>query len=178
MHRLFAALPVPDSIAERLLPLRTDIHGAKWRKREHFHITLCFYDKVTIEVAEEIANALEAVASPALDLEVSGVGWFGRKEPRAIYARIKEHEALNELAAKCRNIARKLGIDLGQDPFKPHITLAYCNETPLEEVMAWSEAYQVFQSERFMIDRFHLYESFTGHRRQSQYVPQADYQLF
>jgi 2'-5' RNA ligase len=121
MHRLFAALPVPDSIAERLLPLRTDIYGARWRRREHFHITLQFFGKVNAEVAHEIAEALTLISSPQMSLELNGVGWFGRKEPRALYARVKEDEALTALAADCRKIARKFKLDLSQDPFLPHI---------------------------------------------------------
>ena len=177
MPRLFAALPVPDLIADRLDPLSVDMFGARWRKREHYHITLCFFGEVDGEVAEALADALEDVRAPALELELSGVGWFGRREPRALYARIRENAALSELAQACRKIARRHGIHLGQDPFKPHITLAYCNQTPLDAARAWSEDFQILRSEPFLVDRFHLYESFTGHGRQSQYVAQADYPL-
>lgn len=177
MHRLFAALPVPDQIAERLDPLAVDIHGARWRRREHYHITLCFYGSVDGETANAIADALESLSSPALDLQVEGVGWFGRREPRALYARVSENEALSALAGDCRKIARKFDLKLGQDPFLPHITLAYCNQTPLEAARAWSEDFQILKTDRFLVDEFHLYESFTGHKRQSQYVAQADYRL-
>jgi 2'-5' RNA ligase len=177
MHRLFAALPVPDDIAERLLPLKADLFGARWRRRDHYHITLQFYGKVHEEVANEIADALARLQAPQMTLELSGVGWFGSKQPRALYARIRPDDALSELARECRKIARRLGVKLSQDPFLPHITLAYCNETPLEEAMQWSEDFQLLRGEPFMVDSFHLYESFTGHRKQSQYVPQADYPL-
>ncbi|MEM9055048.1 MAG: RNA 2',3'-cyclic phosphodiesterase [Pseudomonadota bacterium] len=177
MHRLFAALPIPDEIADRLEPLQVDLHGARWRKREHYHITLCFYGGVDGEIAHEIANALEDVRAPALTLELSGVGWFGRREPRALYARVKESAELSDLASTCRKIARRFGLKLGQDPFQPHVTLAYCNQTPLELARTWSEDFQILKSDPFLIDTFHLYESFTGHRRQSQYVPQTDYRL-
>lgn len=177
MHRLFAALPVPDQIAERLAPLAVEIHGARWRRREHYHITLCFYGRVDGETADAIADALDEVRAPTLDLRVEGVGWFGRREPRALYARVAEDEGLSDLAARCRKIARKFDLKLGQDPFLPHITLAYCNQTPLEAAMAWSEDFQILNTDRFLADTFHLYESFTGHKRQSQYVAQADYRL-
>jgi len=177
MHRLFAALPVPDQIADRLTPLAVEIHGARWRRREHYHITLCFYGSVDGETADAIADALDEIRAPALDLRVDGVGWFGRREPRALYARVAEDEGLSDLAARCRKIARKFDLKLGQDPFLPHVTLAYCNQTPLEAAMAWSEDFQILNTDRFLADTFHLYESFTGHKRQSQYVAQADYRL-
>ncbi|MEM8617164.1 MAG: RNA 2',3'-cyclic phosphodiesterase [Pseudomonadota bacterium] len=177
IHRLFAALPVPDTIAERLQALRTEMTGARWHWREHYHITLHFYGDVSAEIAEELANDLDDVRGPALDLSLSGVGWFGRREPRAVYARIAENEGLSRLAATCRKLARRYNLHLSKNPFRPHITLAYCKLTPLPEVMAWSEAYQTLRSEPFLIDQFSLYESFTRHRQRSTYVAQADYAL-
>ena len=177
MHRIFAALPVPSHISERLLPLRNDLPGASWRLAQHHHVTLQYYGDVQIEMAEEVAAALEQIQAPALELRLDGVGWFGRKEPRAIYARIGGLEALDQLANNCRKIAHRFGLKIDSKPFKPHITLAYCKDTPLEMVRAWSEDFQTLRSEPFLIDSFHLYESFTGHARQNRYEPQADYQL-
>ncbi|MEM9054010.1 MAG: RNA 2',3'-cyclic phosphodiesterase [Pseudomonadota bacterium] len=177
MHRLFAAFPIPDLIAERLLTLNNDLPGARWRQRDHLHVTLHFYGEVDFEQAEEIANRLEALHSPPLQLEVSGVGWFGRKAPHNLHAVIAENPGLTALARDCRKIARTLGLKLEDRPFKPHITLAYCKDTPLDLVRDWSEAYQTLRTEPFLADQFHLYESFTGKHRQSQYVAQADYPL-
>lgn len=177
MHRLFAALPVPDQIADRLESLAVDMHGARWRRREHYHITLCFYGSVDGETANAIADALDTISAPALELQVEGVGWFGRREPRALYARVSDGDALSALASDCRKIARKFDVKLGQDPFVPHITLAYCNQTPLDAARAWSEDFQILKTDSFFADEFHLYESFTGHKRQSRYVAQADYRL-
>ncbi|MDJ0920059.1 MAG: RNA 2',3'-cyclic phosphodiesterase [Henriciella sp.] len=177
MHRLFAALPISDDLAERLVPLRTDLPGTRWRWREHFHITLHFYGRVDRDTAEEIANALERISAPALELQIAGVGWFGRREPRALYARVAASDTLSELARACRRIARELNLKLSADPFVPHITLAYCNQTPLEAVRSWSETFQTLQSEPILFDRFHLYESFTSANKPSRYVAQADYPL-
>jgi len=177
MHRLFAALPVPDALATRLVPLSSEIHGARWRKRDHYHVTLCFYGAVSSEIAHELAGALDYVRNPSIELAVSGVGWFGRREPRALYARIAPNDALMDLADRCRKLAQQFRLKLGQDPFLPHITLAYCNQTPLEAVRAWSEDFQIVKSEAVLVDQFHLYESFTGQGRQSRYVAQADYAL-
>ena len=177
MHRLFAALPVPDALAERLEPLEVELHGVRWRKREHYHVTLCFYGSVDGEVAHELADGLERVQAPAIPIELSGVGWFGRREPRALYARVRETEALSALAEDCRKLARELRLKLGQDPFVPHITVAYCNQAFLPDVRTWSEDFQILRSDPALVDQFHLYESFTGHRRQSLYVAQEDYGL-
>ena len=177
MHRLFAALPVPDDLAARLEPLAVELQGARWRRRDHYHVTLCFYGQVDGEIANELADALENVQAPAIPIELDGVGWFGRREPRALYARVRDTEALTDLAEQCRKLARRFNVKLGQDPFLPHITVAYCNQSPIDAVRAWSEDFQILKSDPYLVDTFHLYESFTGHRRQSQYVAQADYAL-
>lgn len=177
MHRIFAALPVPADITERLIPLRAEIAGARWRQREHFHITLQFYGEVKPDIAEDIADALERISAPVLSLQLAGVGWFGRKEPHSLYARIADDEALRGLAHDCHRIARKLGVRTDARPFKPHITLAYCHLSPLPDVMAWSEDKQALSSDPFFVDRFHLFESFTSRSRQSRYEAQATYPL-
>lgn len=177
MHRLFAALPVPEEISDRLMALQEDLHGACWRRTDHHHITLQFFGEVDTEVAEEIAAALEALQAPVLSLSLEGVGWFGRKAPHSLYARIAENEALRNLSGECRKLARRLGLKIDTRPFKPHITLAYCRDTPLEHVRTWSETFQQLSSEPFLIDVYHLYESFTGSGRQSRYQAQADYRL-
>lgn len=178
MHRLFAALPVSELLAERLKPLREDILGARWRREDQFHVTLQFFGDVHHHVAEEIADQMESVSSPGFAIEVQGVGWFGRRQPRALYARIADTPQLNDLAGQCRAIARRLKLSVGQDPFVPHITLAYCHDTPVELARRWSEDYQILKSEPIWVDAFHLYESFTGSgNRKSRYQIQASYPL-
>ncbi len=177
VHRIFAALAVPEHEADRLLALREDVPGARWRRRDHFHITLHFYGEVQRDLAEEIAASLEHVTAMPLNLEINGVGWFGRKAPHALYARIADTPELTQLAAACRKIARRLKLKIDEKPFRPHITLAYCHETPLADARDWSERYQNLRSEPFNLSQFALYESFTSPGQQSRYTPQADYLL-
>lgn len=177
MHRLFSALPIPDTLSQRLLALQEDLVGTRWRRADHHHITLQFFGEVQTDIAEEIAASLEGLKGPALSLQVDGVGWFGRKAPHSLHARIADTEGLASLAKECRKVARRLGIQLEARPFKPHITVAYCRDTPLEQVRTWSETYQPLTSEPFLVDTFHLFESFTGSKRQSRYQKQADYKL-
>lgn len=177
MHRLFAALPVPDDVAEQLLQTITPITGARWRTAEHYHVTLAFFGAVSRAHAEDIADALERVSVAIDPLEVNGVGWFGRRAPRALYARVQEQDGLARLSAACRQVGAKFGLRPDDHPFAPHITLAYCRDATLEDVRTWSEDMQLLRTEPFLADRFHLYESFMAPGRQSQYQIQADYLL-
>ena len=177
MLRLFAALPVPDAVCDRLLALQTGLDGARWRDQEHFHITLAFFGEMNEPFAEELDDKIGEIACPQFDLEIEGVGWFGRKEPHSVFATVKRTPALDQLASSCRKIGAQLGLRKNERPFKPHITLAYLNNTPLDAAMAWSERWQVLRAGPWTADRFHLYESVPRAGKKSVYDPVADYPL-
>ena len=46
MPRLFAALPVPEEIADELSALQSGVPDARWVPAENFHVTLCFAGEV------------------------------------------------------------------------------------------------------------------------------------
>ncbi|MEQ9317264.1 MAG: RNA 2',3'-cyclic phosphodiesterase [Henriciella sp.] len=177
MIRLFAALPVPRDIIDRLEPLQTGLDGARWRFREHFHITLGFFGDVHELDAVELDAAIGDLPALQFDVEVEGVGWFGRKEPGLVYATVKRSEALEALAGAIGKTAKRLGIEPDAKPFRPHITLAYLNNALLEDVMAWSERWQVFRAGPWTADRFHLYESIGRDGKKSVYDAVAEYPL-
>lgn len=177
MHRLFTALAIPDELAAQLKLLQTNLPGAKWRFREHLHVTLSFHGQVSPEEADALADALDEARHPAMTLTLNGVGWFGRREPRAVYARIEATPDLEALARDCRKAARRIGLRPDDHPFLPHVTLAYCKDVPLEAVRAWSEAFQIARSEPYLVDQFHLFESFTSPGKMSRYQAQVDYGL-
>ncbi|WP_018148664.1 RNA 2',3'-cyclic phosphodiesterase [Henriciella marina] len=177
MIRLFAGLPVPDDIADRLEPLMTGLEGARWRDRSHFHVTLGFFGDMIEPVAAELDIAIGEIEAPQFDLSIEGVGWFGRKEPSSVFATVKRTPELDVLARECRRTADRLGIEPDAKPFKPHITLAYLNNSPLQAAMAWSERWQVLRAGPWTADRFHLFESISRPGKKSVYEPVADYPL-
>ena len=177
MITLFAALPIPDDIADRLEPLQTGLDGARWRERDHFHVTLTYFGAMEEPVAEMLDEEIGALSCPQFELEIEGVGWFGRKEPHSAFATVKRSPALDALARDCRKISARMGLDKDDRPFKPHITLAYLNNTPLEAAMAWSERWQVLRAGPWTADRFHLFESIPREGKKSVYEAVADYPL-
>lgn len=177
MIRLFAGLPVPEDIIDRLEPLQTGLDGARWRERGHFHVTLGFFGEVSEIVAEELDAEIGKIAAPQFDMEIEGVGWFGRKEPSLVFATVKRSAPLDALARDCRKAAERIGVKPDPKPFKPHVTLAYLNGTMLEDAMAWSERWQVLRAGPWTADRFHLYESIAREGKKSVYEPVADYPL-
>ncbi len=176
LHRLFAALPVPPEIAAPLTGLQKDLRGASWRPIENFHITLRFFGELDTVTARELDADLARVNARQMQLEINGMGWFGRREPHAVWARIAPHSDLEGLAGACERAARRLGLAPDRARFTPHITLAYCHNTPLEAARRWCDTHGDYHSGPFWIDRFHLYESRLG-RGPSRYTEAADYPL-
>ena len=56
--RLFLAVPIPESIADRLLTLEADVPGASWRSAEQYHLTLRFIGDVNEAIARDIDTEL------------------------------------------------------------------------------------------------------------------------
>lgn len=177
MLRLFAALPVPEEISRPLVKFQKDLPGASWRPEENFHITLCFYGDLSEPEARDLDDLLGEIDRPVFDLAIEGAGWFGRREPTAVWARVRESDELRALASQCERAARRLGIQLEKRPYTPHITLAYCHGTPLDEARAWSERHQTYRSPVWQAGHFHLYSSHERRSGPSQYIPEADYPL-
>lgn len=178
MFRLFAALPVPAEISASLRKLQKDLPGARWRPEENFHVTLCFYGTLSDDQARDLDGLLGEIETDAFDLKIEGMGWFGRREPSAVWARVGESDELRSLARQCERAARRLGFPLEKHPFTPHITLAYLQDAPLDKVQEWTAARQTYRSAPFRARLFHLYASIP--RRgggPSRYNPMADYPL-
>ena len=176
MYRLFAALPVPPDITARLEPLQTGLIGASWRPPINFHITLRFFGDVSPSLARDLDLELAEIAADEIEIELTGIGWFGTRQPSAVWAGVAECGALRELSACCERSARRLGLPPDKRPFTPHITLAYLHGTSPEDVHGWAEARQSFTAGPFMARSFHLYSSTLG-KGPSRYTQEADYVL-
>tara|TARA_R100001129_G_C5269709_1_gene233720 strand:- start:269 stop:802 length:534 start_codon:yes stop_codon:yes gene_type:complete len=176
MYRLFAAIAVPDQLHPGLMETQTGLSGASWRPEENFHITLRFFGDVSHTDARDLDELLAAISCSPFELSLEGMGWFGRREPSAVWARVRESDPLRALSAKCDQAARRLGLPLDRRPFTPHVTLAYLHGTPLDETRVWVERHHAYRSGSFWVEGFHLYSSHMGNGP-SRYVAEADYIL-
>jgi 2'-5' RNA ligase len=177
--RLFAALAIPDEIADRLLPLMKGVPGAKWRPRENLHLTLRFFDELTEPVAEDLDAALEEATRghAAFDVRLKGAGSFGGVDPHALWIGAAESEALRQLAAACERAARRVRLKPADHKFKPHVTVAYLSGAPLDRVQAFEARLGLFEAPPFRIGGFGLYSSVTRKSAPSLYRLEAEYPL-
>lgn len=159
MPRLFSAIEIPRSIAQRLTMLRSGLSGARWIDPENYHLTLRFIGDVDGATARDFTNALGAIDVPPFELRLSGLGSFGGNKPRAIFADLAPSEALETLQRAHERAAREAGLPPESRNFKPHVTLARLRGARADAVAAYLERQGGVEAEPFAVNRFVLYSS-------------------
>lgn len=175
--RLFAAIPVPDSLHSDLTRLQRGLPGARWRPPENFHLTLRFFGAVGEHEAEDLDAELRAILQPAFTLALRGADWFGKSEPHAVWLGVQPSDELRQLHERCERAARRAGLEPEKRKFKPHVTLAYLNDTPVDRLAAWCRDRARFATEPFRVTHFTLYQSWAHKGGPNIYEPIADYAL-
>jgi len=159
MPRLFSAIEIPKSVAERLTLLRAGLTGARWIDPENYHLTLRFVGDVDGITARDLTAALGEIAALPFELAVNGLGSFGGGKPRAIFAGIAPSEGLGALQRANERAARKAGLPPEGRNFKPHVTLARLKGARAHAVAAYLERQGGMGPEPFAVSRFVLYSS-------------------
>jgi len=162
MIRLFVALEMPEIVRERLLTLAGGVPGARWATDGQLHLTLRFIGEVDENVAHDIDDALLGIRAPSFTLELAGVGEFGGKNPRALWAGVRSNDALIHLQKKIETALQRIGLEPEARKFSPHVTLARLKGSPREKVMAFLSHYGLFASGPFLIKEFVLFSSHQG----------------
>ena len=157
--RLFAALSIPDQVAQELMLLQGGVPGARWQSREQLHMTLRFIGEVDGRDARAVDDALAGIEAPAFSVQLHGVGQFGNKQPHTLWAAARKHELLEHLARKVDAAIRRVGQPQDAHKFTPHVTLARLKHPELEKVREWLTAHALFTSAEFTVNAFCLYSS-------------------
>jgi 2'-5' RNA ligase len=161
--RLFAALAVPEPIAEVLQGRQQGIPGARWRPPESLHVTLRFFGDVREDVADDLDAELSTVSGAPLELALEGVGAFGEGEDISVlWAGVADNPALRQLASRCEAAARRAGLKPDTRAYRPHVTLAYLKRPDPARVAAWIQGHNLLKSPPFRLDRFALFSSWQG----------------
>src|SRR5687767_12084204 len=156
MIRLFVAVELPETVRDRLLTLQGGVPGARWVNEDQMHLTLRFIGEVDDNVANDVDDALSGIRAPAFELELSGVGEFGGKNPRALWAGVRPNPALLHLQKKVETALQRIGLEAETRKFSPHVTLARLRGAPREKVVQFLSEYGLFASVPFRVDRFVL----------------------
>ena len=162
MIRLFVALEIPETVRQRLGTLQGGVPGARWAESAQMHLTLRFIGEVDENVAHDIDDALSMLRPPAFMLEITGVGEFGGKMPRALWAGVRGDGALEHLQRKIETQLQRLGLPAEERKFSPHVTLARLKSAPQAKVIEFLTHHALFASGPFKVDSFALVSSILG----------------
>jgi 2'-5' RNA ligase len=157
--RLFVALAIPDEVAASLWLLQGGVPGARWQKREQLHLTLRFIGEVEGHEAVALDDALAMIEASPFDLRLNGVGSFGGKIPRDLWAGAESNEALLHLQKKIETVCQRLWLAPDGRKFTPHVTLARLKSSPNAAVGDWLVQHGLYASPAFPVDSFCLYSS-------------------
>lgn len=159
MPRLFTGLEIPRSLAERLMLLRGQVPGARWIALEDYHLTLRFLGDVSEAVAEEFAARIEPLEFPPFELELQGVGYFGRSWPTALWVGVTPSPALALLHRAHERAAVACGLEPDGRPFAPHVTIARLKRTKAAQIAPFLNDFAAFRAVPFAVRRALLYSS-------------------
>jgi len=174
--RLFVALALPDHVAAGLLLLQGGVPGARWSQREQLHLTLRFIGEVDGRDAAAIDDALAAIRAPRFMLELKGMGEFGGKNPRALWAGVRDDAPVQHLQRKVESALQRIGLPAEERKFAPHVTLARLRAAPRDRVISFLVTHALYASPPFNVNSFILYSSQTTPNG-SIYRPERAYAL-
>lgn len=157
MPRLFTAIRLPSDVAFALSLLRGDLPGARWIEPEDYHVTLRFIGDVDNETADEVVSTLDRVDRFGFSLELSGLGTFGTRKPRALWAAVVPNQPLRELQAEHERRMQRLGLPPEGRKFTPHVTIARLNGgVSPADLDLWVSRRLSFRAGPFPVERFAL----------------------
>jgi len=140
--RLFVAVHLPQEIRdglaavqERLRRLQADV---SWVKPANLHITLKFLGETEPKRLGRIGPVLAEVARgmAPFSLTVAGVGTFGGRIPRVVWAGVREGAApLEALAGAVENGLARAGFPKERRQFTAHFTLGRVRSPRNAEVL-------------------------------------------
>ncbi len=167
MKRIFSAIKITPSaeLTDMISDLRKLLHAdrIRWVDISGMHITLAFIgeveDDVALQSAMLINDACDGYGSLELDIEGTGV-FRSLRDPRVIWAGVRETEKLTDLAAKVRSALTINNIYKGDQAFRPHITLGRIKTVNDQAMLQKAlEKYSGRHLQKALIKEVILYES-------------------
>ncbi len=161
--RLFAAIPLPFDIRERLSSLCASVQGARWLPMEQMHLTLRFIGEVNGTTGQDIINALRDVSFSTFNLHLRGVGCFRKgRAPKVIWAGVDDRIPLERLHGKIEAVLQRVGVTPEKRKFWPHVTLARLKGAHMTKVADFLGNHALFETQPFSVGGFNLFSSQLG----------------
>jgi len=177
MPRLFTGIELPEEIREDIGDLEQPIPGVRWIDMDDLHLTLRFVGDIDKRTANEFAEYLAGIDVPAFPMRLNGLGTFGGRDPRILWAGVEAGEELHRLARANDRAAHNAGIEAAARAFKPHITIARLKKSQPERLARYLQKRGGFRSEPFYVTNFTLFSA-KPHTGGGPYVVEETFPLF
>jgi RNA 2',3'-cyclic 3'-phosphodiesterase len=127
--RIFVALDIDDAIRRRIEQFMDGVRefapDVRWAKPESLHVTLKFIGEQSLDVLDQLQQALSGVEADTFSLSLRGYGFFPTAcSARVFWVGIEAGTELKKLAAGIDDACLPLGIGKEDREFSPHLTLA------------------------------------------------------
>lgn len=128
--RAFFGLPVPEPQREELGRFIAECAriapGFRWATTEKLHLTVRFVGSVDRSVVEGVADAMVSRRPAPFELDLGGIGTFGRgRSMRVVWLGLRAGaDAAVALAAQVEAECLRAGLAPEKRAFQPHLTLA------------------------------------------------------
>ena len=160
MLRLFIAIALPDALRQRLAGLCAGLPDVRWVAPENMHLTLRFVGEVGLDQAQDIDAALATVRAPEFNLQLEGVGIFGKpRAARAVWVGACRSDALIHLQRKVDVAVTGTGVGPEQRKFSPHVTLARLRGVSPTRLERFVGDHAAFRAPPVAVEKFVLYSS-------------------
>lgn len=176
MIRSFLAVPLPDSLKQRLAELQNDLRqklrNVRWTRPEALHLTLRFLGDVTQEDLDKIRTSVLSVerTQKAFEVTAKGLAAFpDSRRPRVLWIGLEPAKPLTALHSACQAALTTAGIAPEERPFRPHLTLGRLKrqEPGLASLISTRENQAVGT---FPVQQLVLYQSLL-HRSGAEHIP-------
>jgi 2'-5' RNA ligase len=158
--RLFIAIPIPNSVKERLIQLEQPIRGLRWERRQKLHLTLKFLGETESERRQELQNSLRAIKFDVFNITLKGLGYFPENaRPKVVWVGVEKNKALMTLQQEIEKECVKIGFTPESRSFKPHITIARSKGVSKRDVDSFVKHHKDFNIADVPVSNFVLYES-------------------
>ena len=160
--RAFVAIDLPDPVISALEALQEILPLGKPVEPEQMHLTLAFLGEQPDDLIEAAHHALGGIRFPAFEMQLSGLGTFGNREPTVLWAGIKDATQVKALHDRILPALHGAGLPLEHRRFRPHVTLARFERSGLpehERLARFLSKWEGFPSPPFMVEDFALWRS-------------------
>lgn len=159
MPRLFTAIELPEDIRADLRGLHLPLPNARWIKQSDYHLTLRFAGDISQTAARNFADELARIDADAFEIRLSGLGTFGGKDPKTVWAGIEPCPGLEALARAHEKAARSACLEPRKRNFAPHVTLARLNNSNDQALARFLSRFGGYRSEPVFVSQFVLMSS-------------------